>query len=118
MQSAKFSGLLTHEHYELFAFENEVPNYARKISGYTDLADIHWTPKHPSIEIKSGWKFDCFFADWTLYFPTLLQPFLDKKGIFITEEVDLNSFNTINEDIIINCSDIGSNKLMAKKMLL
>lgn len=115
LQNSMFSGLLKHEHFELFAFENKIPNYAKKISGFKEFTDTVWHPKHPGIKIKSGWKFDCFFADWTLYFPTLLQSFIDKKGIFITEEVDLNSFDKVNEDIIINCSGIGSNRLSIEK---
>jgi glycine/D-amino acid oxidase-like deaminating enzyme len=88
-----------------------VPSYAQKISGFKALADIDWYPKHPTIEIISGWKFDCFFADWTLYFPRLIQEFSDNKGVFITDYINLNSFKNINEDIIINCTGIGSHQL-------
>lgn len=106
-----FTGLTKHEHFELFAFENSIDDYAPLISGYETLSDLGWHPKHPEIPIKSGWKFNCFFADWTDYFPQLVRSFLLNNGTFIYETVDLNSFDSINEDIIINCSGLGSAQL-------
>jgi len=111
LHNAKYSGLEIHEHFELFAFNQQTPNYAKKIVGYKNISDLNWYPKHPSIEINSGWKFDCYFADWTMYYPALVQTFLDNKGIFINENVDLNLFENINEEIIINCSGMGSHEL-------
>ncbi len=103
-----FPGLTIHEHYELFGFENTEPDYARSIPGYKALSDLNWTPEHPDIPLKSGWKFDCFFADWTIYFPQLVRSFLQNNGTFISQSVNLNSYVSINEDIIINCSGLGS----------
>lgn len=103
-----FTGLTKHEHFELFAFENSIDDYAPLISGYETLSDLGWHPRHPEIPIKSGWKFNCFFADWTDYFPQLVHSFLQNNGAFISGAVDLNSYATINEDIIINCSGLGA----------
>lgn len=116
LYASDFSGLQLHEHFELFAFSHKVPSYAQKISGFKTLDGIDWYPKHPTIEIISGWKFDCFFADWTLYFPRLIQEFSDNKGVFITYNINLNSFKNINEDIIINCTGIGSHQLEEKNV--
>ena len=112
MCDSSFPGLTKHEHFELFAFENPEAQYASLISGYKSLSDINWHPKHPDIPLKSGWKFDCFFADWSVYFPQLVQSFLKNNGTFIYGAVDLNSFTSLNEDIIINCSGIGSAQLI------
>lgn len=111
LHASDFAGLQLHEHFELFSFENTVPNYAQKTPGFKSLDDTKWYPKHPTIEIVSGWKFDCFFADWKIYFPELIREFLGNKGIFIEDNIDLNSFENITEDIIINCTGIGSHQL-------
>ncbi len=112
LYEASFTGLTKHEHFELFAFEKSIDDYAPFISGYETLSDLKWHPKHPDIPIKSGWKFNCFFADWTEYFPQLVRSFLLNNGTFIYETVDLNSYASINEDIIINCSGLGSAQLI------
>ena len=107
-----FAGLTKHEHFELFAFEKSIDNYPSLINGFEALSDLKWHPKHPEISIKSGWKFNCFFADWTDYFPQLVRSFLQNNGTFIYGTVDLNSYASINEDIIINCSGLGSAQLI------
>lgn len=112
LYEASFTGLTKHEHFELFAFEKSTDDYPPLISGYETLSDLKWHPKHPDIPIKSGWKFNCFFADWTEYFPQLVRSFLLNNGTFIYETVDLNSYDSINEDIIINCSGLGSAQLI------
>lgn len=111
LYSSSFPGLQIHEHFELFGYENAPLSYINLISGFKDCSGLEWSPKHPTIPIKAGWKLDCFFADWTIYFPNLIQKFLDNHGKFITGKIDLNSFNSVKEDIIINCSGTGSHQL-------
>lgn len=111
LYASAFPGLQIHEHFELYGYDTSPMNYTSQISGFKNLLESEWSPKHPTIPIKAGWKFHCYFADWTIYFPYLIQKFLDNCGTFVTEEIDLNSFNNIKEEIIINCSGIGSHQL-------
>lgn len=111
LYNSSFQGLTKHEHFELFAFKSSVPDYARLIKGFKKLSDLDWHPQHPDMFLKSGWKFDCFFADWTVYFPLLVKIFLESRGDFIIGSVDLNSYSSINEEIVINCSGLGSVQL-------
>ncbi|MBO6571510.1 MAG: FAD-dependent oxidoreductase [Balneola sp.] len=112
LHEISFAGLTKHEHFELFAFENSAVDYPPLIDGYETLTDLEWHPKHPDIPIKSGWKFNCFFADWTDYFPKLVHSFVQNNGTFINKTIDLNSYASIDEDIIINCSGLGSAQLI------
>lgn len=111
LYNSAFPGIEIHEHFELFGYDAHPLNYTNQISGFKQYSEMDWFPKHPTIPIQSGWKFNCYFADWSIYFPYLIQKFLDNHGKFINADIDLNSFSTVKEEIIINCSGLGSHHL-------
>lgn len=106
-----FPGLTLHEHFELYGYKTEIPDYAKLIQEFDRVTDTNWTPKHPEIEIKHGFQFNCFFADWNIYFPYLIELFNRKGGKIIKQNIDLNSLHKLNEEIIVNCSGVGSHML-------
>ncbi|MEO9886397.1 MAG: FAD-dependent oxidoreductase [Balneola sp.] len=108
---SSFPGLLVHDHFELYGYEAKTPDYAKQITGFNTLSDLDWTPKHPQIQIQSGYRFNCFFADWNIYFPSLIDRFKNSGGTIIEQNIDLNSPDKLSEDIIINCSGLGAHEL-------
>jgi len=106
-----FPGLTVHEHFELYGYKTEIPDYAELIPEFESISDTSWTPKHPKIETKHGIQFNCFFADWKIYFPYLIKLFNRLGGKIIKQNIDLNSLHRLSEEIIINCSGVGSHKL-------
>lgn len=104
-----FKGLTTHKHYELFAFHKEIENYAASMRNFRLLedSDFRTAPHHSSIESISGWEFDCFFADWSEYFPALVDAFLKKGGIIEKRSILPEDLEALESDIIINCAEIG-----------
>ncbi|MEP1150187.1 MAG: FAD-dependent oxidoreductase [Balneola sp.] len=111
LHNSNFSGLRIHEHYELFGYDTPDVTYTRYIEGFSKIEELDWSPQHPDIEIKSGWKFNSYFADWNSYLPQLIKIFNGNNGQFIQQKVDLNSYEGISEDIVINCSGTGSHQL-------
>lgn len=114
LHSSNFSGLRIHEHYELFGYDTPEAIYARYIEGFTNVKELEWSPQHPDIPIKSGWKFNSYFADWNSYLPQLIKIFSGNNGQFIQQKIDLNSYENISEDIVINCSGTGSHQLKSE----
>ena len=75
LHQASFPGLSVFRHYELFADPKELPWYKRSMDDFLTLKDFEndFYPTHPDIKVRSGWKFNCFFADWKLYYPALFK---------------------------------------------
>ena len=71
----KFPGVKQQEHFELFSDERSLPEYARNMDELSLFASFkdQFYPKHPKLEVRSGWKFVCYFTDWNLYYPALLS---------------------------------------------
>ena len=111
LHNLNFPGLTIHDHFELFGFEDKVPEYATQISGFKNLADLNWMPTHPDIEFKTGYQFNCFFADWNRYFPALIELFVKNKGVFVEQTIDVNSLDQLSENIVINCAGLGAHQL-------
>ncbi|MEX0722516.1 MAG: FAD-dependent oxidoreductase [Gracilimonas sp.] len=114
----EFPGVQIHEHFELFAEENiSLPDYAPLLKNLhtCDEFSDHFHPQHPDIPIQSGWKFDCFFADWTLYFPALIDLVFSKGVEFELRELKAKDLPDLPYDIIINCSELGSIGLFEEK---
>lgn len=108
-----FKGLTVHKHYELFAFHKDTEEYARNMQNFKllDSSDFKKVPHHPTIETVSGWEFNCFFADWSEYFPALINSFLTEGGIIEQKRILPDDLETLESDIIINCSEIGGPEL-------
>lgn len=108
---SSFPGLTKHEHFELFAFDTEQPEYLSQMEDLKDFSNLDWCPSHSEIDTKSGWGYTCLFADWNFYFPHLIKKFTSQNGCIVQQDVDINRLSDLNEDIIINCTGIGSNQL-------
>lgn len=105
-----FPGVTVHKHYELFHEEAELPDYTSLMPGFKPFNYFRksFYPDHPRYKATDGWSFNCYFADWSSYFPALLYH-LREKGVTLTrkkfEPGDLANAGT---DIIINCTGTGS----------
>jgi hypothetical protein len=111
LYNSHFPGLTVHDHFELFGERTELAQYADMMNDFEELKNLNWYPAHPKIDIKSGWKFECFFADWSIYFPHLIKKFIERNGTFTISEIDLNTLSSIKEAIVVNCSGMGSHQL-------
>lgn len=108
-----FPGLSRHEHFELFTENVPAPDYNLLMDHFEffDSFKESFFPKHPNIEIKHGWKFECFFADWSLYFPALMTQAL-KLGVDIKHKnISINDLRYLPFEYIINCSGFGAAEL-------
>ncbi|MEQ8524481.1 FAD-dependent oxidoreductase [Gracilimonas sp.] len=109
----KFPGLKLHEHFELFTMAQSLPDYTHLMKGFTPLTNFKnsFHPKHPEHEVKDGWKFSCYFADWSLYYPSLMETVL-KNGVALEiKSIQKEELKNLPYDIIINCSELGSIRL-------
>lgn len=105
----KFEGLSIHRHYELFAFQKKLDKYVRHLKNFRTLekSDFQKVPHHSSIETISGWEFDCFFADWSEYFPFLVNSFKQNGGRVEHKKIEKEDLEHLDSEIIINCAEIG-----------
>lgn len=110
LSSARFPGLVTHKHFELFS-ENkkDAPDYSTFMKKFRMLgkSELDYVPNHPDIPLSSGWEFECYFADWGFYFPSLVKKFEQSSGSIITKEISYNEIEFLESDIIINCAEIN-----------
>lgn len=113
----KFPGVSINEHFEVFAFDQALPDYAKLLKNLQiwDNFNHGFHPEHPEYAIKSGWKFSGFFADWGIYFPELIDRTLDQGVHFQKKELQSEDLSALPFDHIINCSEIGSVKLFGDK---
>ncbi len=111
--SENFKGLGKHLHYELFAYEEKVPEYAPLMHNYELLDDssILKAPTHPSIPTKFGFKSECFFADWSIYFPNLIDAYKKTGGLVSIKKIKRSELQDLDSDIIINCTEFGGPEL-------
>lgn len=64
-----------------------------------------------AIKVQSGWKFDCFFAGWSIYFPALLEQFFENGGTLEISDLSLEAIENLPSEIVINCSGAGASTL-------
>ncbi|HBX67118.1 MAG TPA: hypothetical protein DEG32_13515, partial [Balneolaceae bacterium] len=109
-----FPGLNIHQHFELFASETSLPSYAGLMREFQNFPAFRnsFHPSHPSIEISSGWKFNCFFADWSLYFPALIDKILGGNIRLEIRDLRSEDISTLPFQYVINCSGLGAVELM------
>lgn len=103
-----FPGLKIHRHFELFASETIPPSYTTWMRNFRFIESCHsqQTIHHPNIKSNSGWEFDCYFADWSIYFEQLRIRFLELGGTFTYKTITQSEISKINSEIIINCADL------------
>jgi glycine/D-amino acid oxidase-like deaminating enzyme len=108
-----FPGLNIHEHFELFGFETSFPFYANVMQNFELLESFKqgFHPNHPLIEAQSGWKFNCFFADWSLYFPALIKRVLEQNIRLEIKTLSPKDITQLPFQYIINCAGLGTTEL-------
>ncbi len=104
-----FPGVTTHKHYELFAIDEEIPSYAKQILEFRILSssELSNVLHHPTIPTKTGWEFQCFFADWGIYYPNLISAYLACGGSIIYREISIDELHSLEGDIIVNAAEFG-----------
>ncbi|MCP9292045.1 FAD-dependent oxidoreductase [Gracilimonas sediminicola] len=109
----QFPGLKVHEHFELFAFGKDCPGYAQHMDGFSSLEEFRdsFHPTHSGITIQAGWKFNCYFCDWSLYYPALLNSVLKAGAELQIQSLGKEDLKDLPFDIVINCSGLGSVEL-------
>lgn len=120
LHQQKFTGLSINEHYELYGFQKPIPAYAHCMDNFSMFDDFknQWHPKHPTHPARFGWSFDCFFADWSLYFPALLNLFLENGGKLELRTLTPDEIADLPFEIIINCAGSGAAFLFDEAELL
>ncbi len=108
LHNHRFKGLTTHRHFELFAHQESIPEYVSEMEDSLILNSFDTIPIKSGIEFQTGWEYKCFFADWPLYFPELLSRFRQKGGSLVFGEITHESFEKLESQIVINCSEFGS----------
>lgn len=112
-----FPGITTHKHYELYAVEEEVPDYAKQTPEFGILSpkELSKVLHHPSIPTKTGWEFRCFFADWAIYYPSIISNYLSSGGKIIQREINQADLRSLESDILINAAEFGGPELAGDK---
>ncbi len=108
LHKKRFPGLSLHHHFELFGFHEPIPEYTKWMDNFEEF-DASYSlshPSHPSIQTQCGWMFNCYFADWSIYFPALLNLFLTLGGEIVTQEIKAHELTDFDAEVIINCAEI------------
>lgn len=115
--SKNFKGLGKHLHYELFAHQEEIPEYGPLMHNFEvlDETSILKAPTHPSIPTTFGFKSDCFFADWSIYFPDLIKAYKKAGGKVSIKKITRNEIQQLDSDIILNCTEFGGPELAGEE---
>lgn len=108
LHGLNFPGLTTHRHFEIFGDETDIPDYVHIMPENKVLNPGDIIPIKSQYELKTGWEYRCFFADWPIYFPELYRLFLKQGGTFVEKEITKETISDLDSEIIINCSEFGS----------
>lgn len=110
LHAHQFPGMNLNQHFELFADPHPLPSYHDLVDHFVGFEDFAtgFHPMHPEIPILSGWKFQCYFADWDLYFPALVSSVIEKGATLEIKELKKNDLQHLPYDIIVNCSELGA----------
>lgn len=117
LKHLNFPGVTVHKHFELFHEEADLPDYISLMPGYKPFNYFRkeFYPDHPRYKATDGWSFNCYFADWSSYFPALLFH-LREKGIKLTRKrIEPEDISKTTAEIIINCTGTGSVSLFGDK---
>jgi glycine/D-amino acid oxidase-like deaminating enzyme len=110
-----FPGLSKNKHFELFGYEQRDPWYKEFMPNFTAFNELNseFHPRHPKIKVESGWCFECFFADWPVYFSALYHSVFahqDKTELKIMT-LSNKDLQTLPHDILINCGGLSAANL-------
>ena len=117
LYAENFKGLGKHLHYELFGQKEEIPDYAPLMHNFEllDSSSILKAPTHPFIPNEFGFKSDCFFADWAIYFPDLIEAYRSSGGTITIKRMARDEFQHLDSEIIINCTEFGGPELAGEE---
>lgn len=109
-------GIEKHIHFELFSTATKSPDYAECVESFERISfrEDEFYPAHPTHKINSGWKFDCLFADWGIYYPFLFKNFLRLGGQMEYSEIDEESLSKLPSEIVVNCAEIYGTSLLGE----
>lgn len=110
LRKRMFPGLTIHKHFEIFEFENKQPDYCNWMTHFRtiDELDPESVPRRPEAPKLHGWVFDCLFADWSFYFPALVELYKKLGGQITQMKLKADDIGDLPADTIINCSGTGS----------
>jgi len=110
LRKMTFPGITIHKHYEIFESEPVQPNYCNWMPNLQTLDEIDdiKIPRRPGINNLYGWAFDCIFADWALYMPSLYERYEQVGGNITHQKIISDDIPDLPADTIVNCSGTGS----------
>lgn len=108
-----FPGVTMHRHFEVFESDPGSPEYLDWMLNlqYIDEVDPKSIPRRANAPSLHGWTFDCIFADWSLYYPALIDLYLNSGGIISVKKLSINDIPTLPADSIVNASGTGAPEL-------
>jgi len=109
LYKAHFPGISKNLHFELFSEECSLPGYVSMMDKFQAWEDLEQTfyPRHPEVDVVHGWKFECFFADWSLYFDALLNEVLSQEADLVIKKISPEEVSKLPFEYIINCAGMG-----------
>lgn len=109
LHKMNFSGISSHTHYELFHMPREDSWYLRLMDNASTIPASDLPFRIPGdYDIKTAWTYECYFADWTAYYPALLEQYKLQGGTVEYIELGKEDLSRRKEEIIVNCSELGS----------
>ncbi|MFN1836100.1 FAD-dependent oxidoreductase [Balneola sp. MJW-20] len=107
-----FPGISIHPHYEIFHKSTEEFWYLSSMDNIRSLDEAALPFSIPAgFSISSAWGYDCYFADWAVYYPALLNACLNTGSSLEITTLASDEWKDLPEDIIINCSELGTASL-------
>ena len=110
LRKLTFPGVTIHKHYEVFEFNLEQPEYCNWMFNFQSLDEQEngSVPRRSEDIDLQGWVFDCIFADWSLYMPTLQKMYERSGGNITKKELSAVDVSTLQAETIVNCSGTGA----------
>lgn len=110
LRKLTFPGVTIHKHYEIFESEPVQPDYCNWMLNLQTLDEIDdkQIPRRPGISKLYGWAFDCIFADWALYMPSLYECYEQAGGTITRQKLAPGDIPELAANTVINCSGTGS----------
>lgn len=114
----KCKGIEVHHHFELFSEATAYPDYMNSFKTFKplDKSTNNFQLNHPTLNSNFGWHFDCLFVDWGIYYPQLLDWYINLGGELRISEVTQESLRFLPGEIIINCAELYGPNLLGESI--
>ncbi|MFH5883420.1 FAD-dependent oxidoreductase [Halalkalibaculum sp. DA3122] len=107
-------GISLNQHFEVFEYDKESPDYAPIMSHFRRIYTTWQTEKDVPLRTATGklcgWTFNCLFADWPVYLPLLFRWYKKLGGRISIRTLDRQSVARLSTPII-NCSGLTGHSL-------